>query len=92
MSTLISLGDVVTAENFVYWLNGYFEISNSDKLSKEQVQIVRDHLKLCFDKITPNRSIGYGIGNLSPEISDGIKWNIPLVAPIHPLSNPPASC
>lgn len=82
----------MTAENFVYWLNGYFEISNSDKLSKEQVQIVRDHLKLCFDKITPNRSIGYGIGNLSPEISDGIKWNIPLVAPIHPLSNPPASC
>lgn len=82
----------MTPENFIYWLNGYFEISNSDKLSKEQVQIIKDHLKLCLNKVTPNRTV----------LND-IKWNLP--APInvqHPplmmdgilpqYSSPPATC
>ena len=42
------------AQQFCYWLQGYFEISGSDKLTKEQIQIIRDHLQLVFKKETPN--------------------------------------
>lgn len=45
----------MSPENFIYWLQGYFEISGNKKLNESQVQIIKDHLKLVFDKQTPNR-------------------------------------
>lgn len=42
-------------EAFTYWLKGYFEISDSNNLSSNQVQIIRDHLDLVFAKVTPER-------------------------------------
>lgn len=45
----------MTPENFTYWLQGFFEISDSNNLSETQVQIIKDHLDLVFDKKTPNR-------------------------------------
>lgn len=47
----------MTQENFVYWLNGFLEISDAKKLNEKQVQIIKDHLALVFDKQTPNRNI-----------------------------------
>lgn len=38
----------MTPINFAYWLQGFFEISNANTMSKEQVQIVRNHLDMCF--------------------------------------------
>lgn len=52
----------MTSEQFIYWLQGYFEISQSTKLNEEQVKIVKDHLGLCFNKVTPYYSIPYPIG------------------------------
>lgn len=46
----------MTPEQFVYWLQGYFELSEAKELTPEQVQIVKDHLKLVFDKKTPDRT------------------------------------
>jgi len=40
---------------FTFWLQGYFEISDSNNLSPQQVQIIRDHLALVFEKVTPDR-------------------------------------
>lgn len=49
----------MTAENFAYWLQGYFELSASkDGLDAEQVKVIEDHLKLVFEKITPDRKVG----------------------------------
>ena len=45
----------MTTENFTYWLQGYFEISESKILSSKQTQIIKDHLALVFDKVTPDR-------------------------------------
>jgi hypothetical protein len=45
----------MSPENFIYWLQGYFEISGNKKLNESQVQIIKDHLKLVFDKQTSNR-------------------------------------
>lgn len=41
---------------FVYWLQGFVEIANTDTISEKQWQIIKDHLKLVFDKKTPDRS------------------------------------
>lgn len=42
--------------NFVYWLQGYLELTNEKGLSKEQVEKIRDHIKLVLEKVTPDMS------------------------------------
>lgn len=44
------------AEQFTMWLHGFFELSGAEELNKTQTQIVKDHLSLLFDKVTPDRS------------------------------------
>lgn len=44
------------ATDFVYWLQGFVEIANTDTISEKQWQIIKDHLKLVFDKKTPDRN------------------------------------
>lgn len=46
------------AKDFVYWLQGYFEIEDPKTLSEKQVQIIKDHLDLVFMKVTPLRKTG----------------------------------
>ena len=54
----------MTPENFVYWLNGFFEISGSKTLTEEQVQVLKEHLKLVLTKKTPDITItNPGLGN-----------------------------
>jgi hypothetical protein len=45
----------MTAEQFVYWLQGYMEIDNPLMLNTRETRIVKDHLALVFDKKTPER-------------------------------------
>jgi hypothetical protein len=44
------------SKDFTYWLKGFFEISDSNKLTPKQVQIIKDHLDLVFNKVTPDRN------------------------------------
>jgi len=46
----------MTTEQFAYWLQGYVEITNSEP-TKEQWKIIKDHLQLVFNKVTPNYTI-----------------------------------
>lgn len=46
----------MTTEQFTIWLQGFFELSGEKKLSEKQVLIIKDHLALVFDKVTPDRS------------------------------------
>jgi hypothetical protein len=95
LSALTGREGNLTAENFIYWLNGYFEISSSDKLSKEQVQIIRDHLKECFNKVTPNRSVGLKSvwHDNPPNIVCGLQSSNSFGDPLVTYSNtPPVSC
>jgi hypothetical protein len=58
------------ALNFAYWLQGFFEISGNTKLNETQVQVIKDHLKLVFEKQTPNRGLdSQKFCNPSPFIS-----------------------
>lgn len=47
----------MTAENFVYWLNGFLEIGNPEVITKGQIQIIKDHIGLVLNKVTPNRTL-----------------------------------
>lgn len=47
----------MSPERFCDWLQGFVEISESDTISEKQWLVIKDHLKLVFDKVTPNRNI-----------------------------------
>jgi hypothetical protein len=42
--------------DFCYWLQGFFEIHESNEVDEKQIQIIKDHLKTVFEKVTPDRS------------------------------------
>lgn len=44
----------MTSEQFVYWLQGFSEVSNSETITKQQWKIIQDHLKLVLNKVTPS--------------------------------------
>jgi len=43
----------MTAEQFTYWLQGFFELSGTTTLNEQQVKIVKDHIALVLNKVTP---------------------------------------
>lgn len=48
----------MTPENFVYWLQGFFELSDAagaanTALTPQQVQAIKNHLQLVMTKVTP---------------------------------------
>lgn len=40
-------------EIFAYWLQGFFELTDATTLTPEQVKMIKDHLSLVFEKVTP---------------------------------------
>jgi hypothetical protein len=45
------------ALQFVYWLNGFMELSQPGSIKKDQIETIRDHIKLVLTKVTPNQFI-----------------------------------
>lgn len=46
----------MNSETFTFWLQGFVELQESDSISDKQWLIIKDHLKLVFDKKTPDRN------------------------------------
>lgn len=46
----------MTEKDFVYWLQGFVELTETDSISEKQWLVIKDHLNLVFDKKTPDRS------------------------------------
>ena len=40
-------------DQFTYWLQGFVEMNGGKEPTKQQWQMIKDHLKLCFNKVTP---------------------------------------
>jgi len=53
----------MTPRDFVYWLQGYLEISGARVLEEYEVSVIKDHLKLVFSKETPDRTVTPFLGN-----------------------------
>lgn len=47
----------MSPNEFCYWLKGYFEITYISDLNRDQVQVIKDHLDLVFNKVTPDRPV-----------------------------------
>lgn len=46
----------MTPERFADWLQGFVEIQDSETITDKQWLIIKDHLKLVFEKKTPDRN------------------------------------
>lgn len=69
----------MTPEQFAYWLQGYAEIGGPTP-TPEQWQIIKDHLALVFNKVTPNRTA-------APPQVPGTTWP-PLGRPPYQIGDP----
>jgi len=38
----------MTSRDFVYWLQGFMEISGAQEITKEQVSVIKKHLEIVF--------------------------------------------
>jgi hypothetical protein len=57
---------------FAYWLQGFFELSETNTLSERQVEIIKNHLKLVFyHEIDPSYSSDPKIQETMQSIHDG---------------------
>ena len=50
--------DTIESINFVYWLQGFFELRKPGPISREQADIIEEHLSLVLDKKTTNTMVG----------------------------------
>lgn len=58
----------MNSTDFTYWLQGFVELSESNAVPNEkQWLMIKDHLKLVFDKKTPDRNL-----NQTIRIMDGL--------------------
>lgn len=60
------------SDQFVYWLQGFFELAESDSLTPKQVDIIKNHLKLVFlYEIDPSYSDNKVVQEIFQNIHDG---------------------
>lgn len=38
----------MTSRDFVYWLQGFFELSESAQLTEKQTELIKNHLSMVF--------------------------------------------
>lgn len=64
--------------DFVYWLQGYFELGGSQTLNKEQVKKVYNHLKMTFkyneknEKSSKARDFAFWLDGVISQQSEGL--------------------
>lgn len=44
----------MTTEQFVYWLQGFLELSGATTLNEQQIQVIKEHIALVLTKVTPS--------------------------------------
>jgi len=60
------------SNEFAYWLQGFFELSNTNTLDEKQVQMIKNHLKLVFlYDIDPSYSDDKTVQAIFQNIHDG---------------------
>lgn len=81
----------MTPENFVYWLHGYFELkrANGEDISDPFLQTIEDHLRLVFEKETPDRTksnedVSKSNEEIIKEFQEKIREKFPIDGPYRP--------
>lgn len=47
----------MTPDNLWYWMQGYYELTGTYKLTDEQQKMLHEHHQLCAQKVTPNNNM-----------------------------------
>lgn len=42
----------MSAQEFCYWLQGFFEVTDATHVNEKQAAIIKEHLALVFKKVT----------------------------------------
>lgn len=74
----------MTSRDFAYWLQGFFEVSRIETLTKDQTQIIKNHLNLVFKHDIDSQ---YKPGDGTQEVHDGNSHLIVKPNPSHNNSN-----
>lgn len=53
-------------KDFVYWMQGYVEITGGRHPTEHEWKIIVDHLQTCFNKITPPSPTVWGSPSSQP--------------------------
>ena len=62
----------MTSKDFAFWLQGFFELSETDELTPRQTEIIKNHLKLVFYyEIDPSYSADKEVQAEMQNIHDG---------------------
>lgn len=61
-----TIGNRMSASHFVAWLQGYIEISGGDGIDQDRWKMIKEHLQLVFEKVTPE------LGELDPPCEDQV--------------------
>lgn len=82
----------MNAQDFVYWLQGYFELSDSNTLTEKQVVAIKNHLNLVFTHVIDPAQVSH----LPPELQAKASAELQAIhdgkAPvpsINPIKGPP---
>lgn len=81
----------MNAQDFVYWLQGYFELSDSNTLTEKQVMAIKNHLNLVFTHVIDPAQVSH----LPPELQAKASAELQAIhdgkaAPsINPIKGPP---
>lgn len=43
----------MTDRDFCLWLQGFFELTGATEITNAQAKMIKEHLELVFDKVTP---------------------------------------
>lgn len=73
----------MNSTEFTYQLQGFFELSESKELNEKQVQIIKDHLNLVFNKVTPDYKTDKHTKTMEQFLMNGFGNNI-KVEPLKP--------
>jgi len=46
------MDEQMNSEHFIYWLQGFFELSETATLNEEQVKVIKQHIALVLEKKT----------------------------------------
>jgi len=63
-------------DQFTYWLQGFVEMNGGEQPTKEQWQMVKNHLRLCFTPVLPMSQLGGG-GSSFPQYVYHVKVGPP---------------
>jgi hypothetical protein len=66
----------MTFDQFAYWIQGVFE-GKTSLTSEQQIQLIKDHLKLVMTKVTPTYPPGTFDPVILPSTGAGDHWSIP---------------